>query len=169
MKSGSFRTFSAASAPLMLVCFGPLTLGATQPAVDDHFCSSSSASPVAGFSQYGGQWSVSQGVVQVGADAGPKLVCDQYELATGSVVVELRLGQQGGNAGLIVRVARAATGADAFDGYEISVDTRDQYGAFGAPSTELRAAAGRALVRAGRPVVPPARDDDRLEADGVRR
>ncbi len=85
------------------------------------------AAEVQGFSRYGGEWSVRDGILWTAASAGGKLVFDGATFSSGTVGVELRLpAAGGGNAGLIVRVGEPAEGADAFTGYEIALDASRQ-------------------------------------------
>ncbi len=80
--------------------------------------------PIKGFTAHGGTWSSRGGVLEAGAGDGPKLVADDLSIADGEVGVEIRFPSvQEGNAGLIVRVDHPRTGADSFDGYEISLET----------------------------------------------
>lgn len=77
-----------------------------------------------GFTPYGGGWRPVDGVLEADAGPGPKLVADGVTLADGAVGVEVsfRPAEQGGNAGLVVKVADPAVGADEFTGYEVSFD-----------------------------------------------
>lgn len=82
------------------------------------------ARPIAGFTAYGGGWSASQGVLSADAGDGPKLVADQSSISAGAIGVEIFFpSDQPGNAGLIVDVNNPGVGADAFTGYEISLET----------------------------------------------
>ncbi len=82
------------------------------------------ATPLKGFTAYGGRWSAHGGVLEAEAGAGPKLVANELPFADGEIGVEIRFpAAHDGNAGLIVRVDRPANGADAFTGYEISLET----------------------------------------------
>ncbi len=82
------------------------------------------AIPPAGFAAFGGEWSVKDGVLDAAPGAGPKLVAEGPPVGDGEVSVEVRFPDaRAGNAGLIVRVARPGVGADAFTGYEISLET----------------------------------------------
>lgn len=95
--------------------------------VDERFESVPSASPVAGFQAYGGDWRVADGVVSVGPDAGPKLVARGLEVAAGTVGVEMWLTDaRAGNVGLVVKVTDPGVGADRFNGYEIALDASTQ-------------------------------------------
>lgn len=83
--------------------------------------------PIDGFDACGGQWRAADGVVIADGGAGFKLVSREPIFADGSAGVELFFDDKaGGNAGLILRTARAGTGADAFDGYEIALDPQRQ-------------------------------------------
>ncbi len=79
------------------------------------------------FTAYGGRWTVSESVLAVEADEGPKLLADRPAFSTGEVGVEVLLpGRTGGVAGLIVKVQEPGTGADRFIGYEIALSTAPQ-------------------------------------------
>ena len=61
---------------------------------------------------------------EAGPGDGPKLISEEPAFADGEVSVEVRFpANQGGNAGLIVRVGQPGVGADAFHGYEVSLET----------------------------------------------
>ncbi len=79
-----------------------------------------------GWTDYGGRWSVKDGVCSVGADAGAKILRDQPDFTDGAVECDVYLAE--GHAdigGLLVRVQQPRVGADAFLGYEISVNAHD--------------------------------------------
>ncbi len=83
--------------------------------------------PPTGFKAYGGSWRVVDGELHASGNDGPKLVSEQAPFADGEAGVEMLLADRAaGNAGLIVRVGNAGVGADAFDGYEISLDAAAQ-------------------------------------------
>ncbi len=72
---------------------------------------------------HGGRWTVRDGAVWVDGGRGPKLVATGTDFADGQAGVEVYFDSaRGGNAGLIVRVSEAGTGADKFIGYEIALD-----------------------------------------------
>jgi hypothetical protein len=80
--------------------------------------------PLKGFTAHGGEWSPRDGGLDVAPGPGSKLVADLPPLVDAEVAVEVRFpSDQEGNAGLIVRVDRPGTGADAFTGYEVSLET----------------------------------------------
>ncbi len=79
-----------------------------------------------GFTTYGGNWSGENNAVSVAEDAGAKLIWEKLSFTDGSVEVDVKFGERKDIAGLIVRVARPGRGADAFDGYEISLNARAQ-------------------------------------------
>jgi hypothetical protein len=89
------------------------------------------ASPLEGFTAYGGAWVLGDdGVLHAAAGDGPKLLADLPPLAAGEVSAEVRFPTEGPNppggpgrlAGLIVKVGEPGVGADRFRGYEISLD-----------------------------------------------
>jgi alpha-L-arabinofuranosidase len=77
-----------------------------------------------GFTAFGGAWRPREGVLDADAGQGPKLLVDGPALADGEVSVDVLFpnADTSGNAGLIVRVADPATGADRFTGYEVALD-----------------------------------------------
>lgn len=80
-----------------------------------------------GFRTLGGRWQVLQGEVQCTGEQGNKLVSELPAFGDGEVGVEVFVPERGlTNAGLIVRVGRAAVGADRFDGYEIALNADKQ-------------------------------------------
>ncbi len=80
--------------------------------------------PLKGFTAYGGTWLTREGEVRARPGDGPKLVSDEPGFAVGEVGVEIMLeGDLPGNAGLIVKVDKPDRGADAFTGYEVSLET----------------------------------------------
>jgi len=82
-------------------------------------------SPLAGWSLFGGRWSVEGGACHVEPDAGAKLVRDTPQFADGVVECEVRLDDdRGDNSGLILRVRDPRTGADSWIGYEVSISAR---------------------------------------------
>jgi hypothetical protein len=82
---------------------------------------------VVGFQAHGGDWAVDDGVVRIRAADGPKLISDRAAFLDGAVGVELKFAdRQGVNAGLIVRVDQAGTGADRFIGYEVALNAASQ-------------------------------------------
>ena len=80
--------------------------------------------PIRGYATLGGRWEVAGDEVHAAAGDGPKLVLEGPPVGDGTVSVELRFPTgQGGNSGLIVRVDRPEVGADAWTGYEVSLET----------------------------------------------
>ncbi len=79
--------------------------------------------PVKDFHAFGGDWILQDGVVSVAGGDGPKLVSNHTPIAGGTTSLELRFDNDTGeNAGLILGVNKPGAGADAFDGYELSLD-----------------------------------------------
>ncbi len=75
------------------------------------------------FDVYGGEWASRGDVLSVSADAGGKMVAKDLRLEEGTVGVDILLpADQDGFVGLIVSVAEAASGADAFLGYEVALN-----------------------------------------------
>jgi hypothetical protein len=80
-----------------------------------------------GFSTLGGNWTLDRGRLSIDGDDGPKLISKHKAFRDGAVGVEMLFpDRRGQNAGLIVRVANPGPGADAFAGYEVSLDPAAQ-------------------------------------------
>ena len=80
--------------------------------------------PLKGFKAYEGRWTLPDdgGVQGIGSD-GSKIVWDSPALSVGEVSVDVKLTEAtGGNGGLILKVSDAGIGADAFTGYEVSLE-----------------------------------------------
>jgi hypothetical protein len=85
------------------------------------------ASVIPGFRTLGGDWRVEDGTLFGKAGDGPKLVSESPAFTDGDVSVEVYFQEEApGNGGLIVRVNKARPGADAFEGYEVSLDPSRQ-------------------------------------------
>ena len=83
---------------------------------------------VAGWTSFGGTWSLKDATLSVTADAGAKAVLDRPAVATAIVSCEVRLrDDKGGNAGLILRVREPKTGADNWIGDEVSISASGQH------------------------------------------
>lgn len=94
----------------------------TQLIFGESFQEPSPGAPPVHFKSFGGEWSVREEALRGGPGDGPKLLSEAPPFSDGRVGVEVRFeDRQGGNAGLIVRVANAGPGADNFDGYEVSL------------------------------------------------
>jgi hypothetical protein len=80
-----------------------------------------------GFRVHGGKWEVRDGEVHFSGERGEKIVSELPAFKDGEAGVEVFVPDRKlTNAGLIVRVADADTGADNFDGYEIALNAQDQ-------------------------------------------
>ncbi len=77
-----------------------------------------------GFKAYEGRWALADdGSVQGVGSNGSKIVRDGSALSVGEVSVDVKLTEAtGGNGGLILKVSDAGIGADAFTGYEVSLE-----------------------------------------------
>ncbi|MGC3958469.1 MAG: DUF1080 domain-containing protein [Verrucomicrobiota bacterium] len=80
--------------------------------------------PLKGFKTYDGRWTfLEDGSVQAVGSGGAKIIWDGLAVAEGEVSVDVKLTEAtGGNGGLILKVKDAAKGADAFTGYEVSLE-----------------------------------------------
>jgi hypothetical protein len=89
----------------------------------ESFAEPAIGSMVEGFRAFGGQWNLADGVISIAGADGPKLISDHTAISDGTIGVELKFDNNTGeNAGLIVGVSKPGDGADAFVGYEISLD-----------------------------------------------
>jgi Alpha-L-arabinofuranosidase C-terminal domain/Domain of Unknown Function (DUF1080) len=80
--------------------------------------------PLKGFKTYEGRWTpADDGGVQGVGGSGSKIVWDGPTSSADEVSVDLKLTEAtGGNGGLILKVSDAGMGADAFTGYEVSLE-----------------------------------------------
>lgn len=78
--------------------------------------------------RYGGEWSVRDGICSVKADGGAKILWNDSTSSDVTIECDIRLDDdKGENAGLIVRMNQSHIGADAFNGYEVSISARRSY------------------------------------------
>jgi hypothetical protein len=79
--------------------------------------------PVKDFTSYEGTRSLKEQEVHAEGGRGPKVVSNRAAFSTGTVSVEVFLAdRKQGNAGLIVKTTKPGSGADNFDGYEVSLN-----------------------------------------------
>ncbi len=80
--------------------------------------------PLKGFKTYDGRWTpAADGSVQGVGSNGSKIVWEGPTLSAGEVGVEVMLTEAtSGNGGLILKVSDGSVGADAFTGYEVSLE-----------------------------------------------
>jgi alpha-L-arabinofuranosidase len=84
-------------------------------------------SPLAGWSIYGGNWTVHDGALWVEPDAGAKLIRDATNVYEGSFGCDVLIPDASGDrAGLILHVTEPHVGADNWIGYEVSLSAREQ-------------------------------------------
>jgi len=88
--------------------------------------------PLKGFKDFDGRWVLADdGSIQGIGSNGSKIVWEGPALSQGEVSVEVKLTEaSGGNGGVILKVSDAGKGADAFTGYEVSLE-RPGYLVFG--------------------------------------
>ena len=95
--------------------------GFEEPAVSD----------IEGFTAYDSQWAVSGDMVQIVTTSHGKLIYDNMTLSEGTIEVDMRLDSASPIAGIIFNVSDAGTGADAFNGYEVSLDAANKTFVYG--------------------------------------
>ena len=82
------------------------------------------APTVKGWMSFSGEWTPAGGQLNGGSSEGGKFLLDEPAISDGAFAFDIRFphpGADGANAGAVVRVANAGKGADAFDGYEVSL------------------------------------------------
>ncbi len=78
--------------------------------------------PLTGFTEYGGGWLVTNGVLFSVNGTGPKLMDNNVNQSSGDLKVQLQFAaNEGGDAGVIFQVSQPGVGADVFTGYEVSL------------------------------------------------
>ena len=89
------------------------------------------AGDVTNFKQYDNIWTLDNGVLNVTTTRHGKIIYDNALLSKGSIEVEVRM--EGGSpiAGFIFDVSNPGTGADAFNGYEVSLNGNSRTFVFG--------------------------------------
>jgi len=88
--------------------------GFEEPAVTD----------VVGFTSYDSRWSMSGDILQIVTSAFGKIIYDSY-MSEGVIEVDMRMDSANPIAGFVFNVSNASNGADAFDGYEVSLNASE--------------------------------------------
>lgn len=83
-------------------------------------------SSVSGFASYDNPWFVEDGVLRLDTDGFGKIVWQERSLNDASAEVDMRVDGASAIAGFIINVSDAADGADAFNGYEVSVNAAER-------------------------------------------
>src|SRR5690606_8776818 len=73
--------------------------------------------PSSRWETFGGSWSVSDGILSVGGEGGPKALLQGVEAGDFQLDVEVRADAEGAQAGVVFRGSRMEEGVDAFRGY----------------------------------------------------
>lgn len=81
---------------------------------------------ISGFASYDNLWSLEGDVLRLDTDGFGKIVYNGRKLSKATVEVDMRIDGADAIAGFIFNVSGAANGADAFNGYEISLDAGDR-------------------------------------------
>src|SRR5262249_48931158 len=104
-----------------------------------------------GFKSHAGRWLVNDGVVQVKAEDGPKLVSERAAFKDGAVGVELKFAdRKAGHAGVIVRGGQTRGRAERVIGHGGAARPRRKTTRVRPPSQQFRADQECALRCAGR-------------------
>src|SRR3569833_1292322 len=78
--------------------------------------------PIAGFTEYAGNWLLTNQILFSAGGPGPKLISSTVNQSSGDLKTQIRFTSNlGGDAGLIFQVTHPAIGADTFNGYEVSL------------------------------------------------
>jgi len=78
--------------------------------------------PVAGFTEYGGTWLVTDSDLLSVNGSGPRLIDSNVNQSSGDIKVQVQFSaNEGGDAGVIFQVSQPGVGADVFTGYEVSL------------------------------------------------
>lgn len=88
----------------------------------ESFQEPAASEPLAGFTEYGGPWSLTNNVLFSGNGDGPKLIASNIKQSSGDIKVQVEFASnQGGDAGIIFQTSQPGMGADNFTGYEVSL------------------------------------------------
>ena len=80
------------------------------------------AETLAGFTEYGGAWQVTNSSLLSVSGPGPKLMDNNVNQSSGDLKVRVQFAaNEGGDAGVIFQVSQPGVGADVFKGYEVSL------------------------------------------------
>ncbi len=78
--------------------------------------------PLAGFTEYGGTWLITNSDLLSVNGSGPKLIDNNVNQSSGDIKVQVQFSaNEGGDAGIIFQVSQPGVGADVFTGYEVSL------------------------------------------------
>lgn len=88
--------------------------------------------PIVSFTEYGGSWLLTNNVLLSAGSPGPKLMSSTVNQSGGDLKVQMRFASnEGGDAGFIFQVTQPGAGADAFNGYEVSLSPGGAYAVLG--------------------------------------
>ena len=88
----------------------------------ESFQEPATSEPLAGFTEYGGTWLVTNSDVLSVNGPGPKLMDNNVSQSTGDIKVQVQFtADEGGDAGVIFQVSQPGVGANVFTGYEVSL------------------------------------------------
>ncbi len=76
--------------------------------------------PLAGWTTFGGKWSVEDSVCSVEPVPGGKAICEEVTLADGTLEADVLLRDPRGDAGIVLRASQATYGVDALHAYNIN-------------------------------------------------
>ena len=88
--------------------------------------------PIAGFAEYGGSWRLVNNVLFSTSHPGARLLNNTVNQSGGDLQVQMRFtSKEDGDAGFVFQVTRPGMGADAFNGYEVSLSPSGAYAVLG--------------------------------------
>lgn len=104
--------------------------------------------PSSRWETFGGSWSVSDGILSVGGEGGPKALLQGVEAGDFQLDVEVRADAEGAQAGVVFRGSRMEEGVDAFRGYFAGISGGRNTVTWGAVEEAWRTIAWRPLTTA---------------------
>lgn len=87
---------------------------------------------ITGFTEFGGSWLLTNNILFSASSPGPKLIDSTVNQSAGDLKVQMRFASgESGDAGFIFQVTQPGTGADVFNGYEVSLSPSGAFAVLG--------------------------------------